>query len=155
MLFRSKSFALPALVTALAALHYEFVDVKRAGFSKMEIEDKKARNQLYPSDNIPEECLLAQRAQINQSEQLPVFLASMWTFSFFVSPLVGGVLGLSWVGLRSLYTRTYRNSKGVPIEKKGLFKYTLPCYIIVSVFSIGTIYSSSRILIDEYKNSNN
>jgi glutathione S-transferase len=47
------------------------------------------------------------RAQQNTLEQLMLFLPSLWVFSFVVSPLWGGLIGLAFVLGRILYVASY------------------------------------------------
>ncbi|HLY54425.1 MAG TPA: MAPEG family protein [Stellaceae bacterium] len=47
------------------------------------------------------------RVQQNTMEQLVVFLPSLYLFSFAVSPLWGGALGLVWSAARILYAVSY------------------------------------------------
>ena|SRR5262252_10643414 len=47
------------------------------------------------------------RAQQNTLEQLMLFLPSLWVFSFVVSPLWGGLIGLGFVVGRIVYVMSY------------------------------------------------
>jgi len=49
------------------------------------------------------EMLAADRVQLNMLEQMPVFLAALWTHAFFVSPTTATYAGGAYVLLRMLY----------------------------------------------------
>jgi uncharacterized membrane protein YecN with MAPEG domain len=62
---------------------------------------------IAPSTEGPEEFKRAQRIQANTLEQLVPFLASLWLFSLYVSPLWGAALGAVWVAGRAFYIVSY------------------------------------------------
>ena len=109
----------------------------------------KAKHRIFlkerssPKD-LPEEVFLAERAQMNQVEQLPVFLVSTMCFSVLVHGKVGALLALVWCILRRLYASRYRNSVGIPIDKKGLSNYTIPCYFLVNAMLMGSVVHALR-----------
>jgi len=47
------------------------------------------------------------RVQQNTLEQLVAFLPSLWLFGMYVSPGIGALLGLVFIGGRALYLRAY------------------------------------------------
>jgi uncharacterized MAPEG superfamily protein len=49
------------------------------------------------------------RVQMNTIEQLPVFLTGLWTYSFFVDPKIGGLVGIGWIISRLIYRHVYLN----------------------------------------------
>lgn len=100
--------------------------------------------------NAPEPVRLAQRAQANQVEQFPAFVVSSLLFGVFVNGIVGGVLSVGWVALRVLYGRAYRNSVGVPWSRKGLTKFTIPCYFLLNSMSAGTCVHMLRYAVGRY-----
>jgi hypothetical protein len=97
-----------------------------------------------PTGAVSEEFYLAQRAQTNQVEQLPGFLATTALFSVLVNGRLGGFLSLTWAALRMMYSRSYRSSTGVAWEDKGLYVYTAPCYFIINTMSVATLVHMLR-----------
>eukprot|EP01094_Clydonella_sp_ATCC50884_P025246 TRINITY_DN656_c0_g1_i1.p2 TRINITY_DN656_c0_g1~~TRINITY_DN656_c0_g1_i1.p2 ORF type:complete len:174 (+),score=57.83 TRINITY_DN656_c0_g1_i1:64-522(+) len=134
-----EELAFPALVSCFFWLWYSFVDVMAVGKAK-QAHPKEAGllHRANPAD-VPEDIILAQRAQMNQVEQMPGFFIGMWTFSLFVDARIGAGLGLLWVVLRALYASTYRNGAGKKFLQMGLLKYTIPCYLILNFLCAGTI----------------
>jgi hypothetical protein len=92
---------------------------------------------------MPEEVFLAERAQMNQIEQLPSFLMGTTCFSILVNGHVGALLALTWTILRRLYARRYRQSVGLTLGK-GLATFTLPCYFIVNTMLMGSAVHALR-----------
>ncbi|MGH6940345.1 MAPEG family protein [Hypericibacter sp.] len=90
----------PALATIAALLVYLATFVLA---SRMRYRHKV----MAPSTEGPEEFKRAQRIQANTLEQLVPFLASLWLFAIFVSPLWAAVLGAVWVAGRVLYMVSY------------------------------------------------
>jgi len=84
----------------------------------------------FPKIDGPPEFERTFRAHQNTVEQLSGFLISLWIFSIFVEPKIGGLLGAAWVVLRYLYGLTYYKTS----ELKVLVKYTVPQYFIIFIF---------------------
>lgn len=91
-----------------------------------------------------EQAHLAERAQMNQVEQLPSFLMGTLFFSVLVNGTVGALLAAIWAVLRRAYAHRYRNSVGVPMAQKGLTTYTIPCYFIVNTMLAGASVHTLR-----------
>jgi len=47
------------------------------------------------------------RVQMNTLEWMPIFLPLLWLFAFYVSDIGAAVLGLVWIGGRTLYMVRY------------------------------------------------
>ncbi|KAL3924845.1 MAG: hypothetical protein SGILL_000800 [Bacillariaceae sp.] len=108
----------------------------RAGIFKKDYKDWPTR--------VPEEVWLAERAQSNQLEQMPVFLVSISLFSLLVNATVGAVLGLIWVVIRRVYAERYRKSVGKKFADKGLGQLTIPCYFIIATMLTGAAVHALR-----------
>ncbi len=91
---------LTALIASIALLLY-FYTLYRV------IDARIKYKVLPPHDNGPEKFLCIQAAHRNSTEQLVLFLPSLWLFSVFVSQPVGAMLGLLWIVGRILYVRGY------------------------------------------------
>ena len=132
---------LPVAAVCLFVPLYSVFDVMGAGIPKGALLAKKSSEK---GVDLPEAVLLAQRAQTNQVEQLPGFLAATFYFSLFVNGTVGGILALCWVVLRVMYSQAYRASVGVAFDDKGLIKYTIPCYFMLNAMSTATLIHMLR-----------
>lgn len=118
-----KTFALPALATALALIVYFAVTIY--------VGAARAKYKVPPpqvSGNPDFERVL--RVQQNTLEQLVLFIPALWLFSLFVSPIWGAVLGFVWIVGRVIYALGYYQAA----EKRLLG------------FAIGSFSSSSLIL---------
>jgi glutathione S-transferase len=118
-----KTFALPALATALALIVYFAVTIY--------VGVARAKYKVPPpqvSGNPDFERVL--RVQQNTLEQLVLFIPALWLFSLFVSPIWGAVLGFVWIVGRVIYAWGYYQAA----EKRLLG------------FAIGSFGSSSLIL---------
>lgn len=93
---------------------------------------------------VPEEVFLAERAHLNQVEQLAPFLVAITTFSILVNGTAGAILGLIWVVLRRLYVAQYRGSVGKKFKDRGLVMYTVPCYFILNTMLMGAVVQAVR-----------
>lgn len=91
---------LTALIASIALLLY-FYTLYRV------IDARIKYKVLPPNDNGPEPFLCIQAAHRNSTEQLVLFLPSLWLFSVFVSQPIGAMLGLLWIVGRILYVRGY------------------------------------------------
>jgi hypothetical protein len=104
----------------------------------------------FPS-KLPESAFLAERAQMNQLEQMPSFLIGIISFSILVNGKVGAVLGFIWVILRRMYASRYRNSVGKKFRDKGLGTFTVPCYFILDTLLMGSAVHACRWMITSRK----
>ena len=134
----------PSLIVICIFLSlYEVYDVMGVGIAKMKVKGGYYSKQY---DDIPakapEAVWLAQRAQMNQVEQLVPFIISTLCFSILVNGMIGGLLAMVWSVLRVMYASTYRNSVGV--VKKPLAKYTIPCYFIIGTMLMGSVVHACR-----------
>lgn len=131
------------IVVSLFLARYTVVDVMSAGVTKSKsvyaIKDYKDM-----PVQMPEEAYLADRAQMNQLEQMPPFIMATMSFSLLVNGNVGAILALLWSVLRHFYARTYRRSVGLPFGKKGLASYTIPCYFITGTMLMGSAVHALR-----------
>ena len=132
---------LPVAAACLFIPLYSVYDVMGVGLAKAKWLAKRSSEK---GVDLPEAVLLAQRAQTNQVEQLPGFLTATFCFSFFVNGTAGGILALSWVILRVMYSKTYRASAGVAFDDKGLVVYTLPCYFMLNAMATATLVHMLR-----------
>jgi glutathione S-transferase len=93
-------YSWPALATIAALLVYLATFILA---SRMRHRHKV----VAPSTDGPEEFKRALRIQANTLEQLVPFLASLWLFAIYVSPLWAALLGAVWVAGRILYIVSY------------------------------------------------
>jgi len=112
----------PGIVSALALLVYYYTL----------FESGRARgryNVPAPSHDGPEDYQRYVRAHVNTLEHLALFLPGLWLFTFAVSPLYAGLIGLLWPLGRLLYARGYYQSS----EKRmlGLLLSMPPIYIFI------------------------
>jgi uncharacterized membrane protein YecN with MAPEG domain len=95
------TFALPALVTALALLLFmvlTFLVGRARGKYKVPA----------PAVTGPIEFERVYRTQVNTLEQLAIFLPSLWLFSVYLNePKIAAALGFFWIAGRILYARAY------------------------------------------------
>jgi glutathione S-transferase len=91
---------LPALITILALLENLYFSFRvGAGRGKYGVE--------APATSGPPEFDRLFRVHQNTLEQLIVFLPALWIFSFFVSPMIGAILGAFFVIGRPIYAASY------------------------------------------------
>lgn len=128
---------LPAIVTVLV-----YMLNARSGIAVGEA--RKQFNVPMPRTQGPLEFERVFRAHANNAEQYPQFVALMWVFSVFVNANLGGALGVLWVILRHLYVSRYHKTA----EKVQMF--TIPAYMILSFYSMGTIITIVRAAVVQY-----
>ena len=133
------------IVISLFLVSYSLVDVMEVGKAKIKAG---LIHKQYPASalNPPETVYVAQRAQMNQIEQLPGFLIGSICFAVLVDGKVGAVLSLIWSVARRLYASTYLASVGKPMMQAGLTTYTVPAYFIVNSLLMGAVAQCVRIL---------
>jgi glutathione S-transferase len=90
----------PALVTVLALLVYVFTIAK---VGRMRIR----HNVRVPTVTGPTEFERAFRVHQNTQEQIVLFVPALWIFTFLVSAVWGGLIGLVWVAARIFYAYCY------------------------------------------------
>ena len=93
-------YAWPALAT-IAALAVYLASFVLAG------RMRGKHRVVAPSTDGPEEFKRAQRIQANTLEQIVPFLASLWLFAIYVSPLWAAALGAVWIAGRVFYMVSY------------------------------------------------
>jgi uncharacterized MAPEG superfamily protein len=141
----------PSIIVVCAFLtSYSLWDVMGAGMAKAEVGLPDLDYKDSPS-KLPESAYLAERAQMNQLEQMPSFLFGIMCFSILVNGMAGAVLGLVWVILRRLYASRYRNSVGKKFKDKDLGTFTVPCYIILDTMFMGSAIHACRWMIASLK----
>lgn len=114
-------------VVCLFLASYQTFDTMAAGMAKQEagLQDIKQGDIKHN-----EKAYLAQRAQSNQVEQMPVFIVSSLAFSAFVNANIGALLASAWTILRTKYALAYRSSMGKTFHESQVTKYAVPCYFI-------------------------
>lgn len=100
-----------------------------------------------PSGNPPEEAYLVLRAQTNQLEQMPAFLVGGLSCAAFVDGAAAAALSLAWAILRRRYAAVYRRSVGVPFDKMGLEKYTVPAYFVSNTMLVSAVVQAARFIL--------
>jgi len=55
------------------------------------------------------------RVQMNTLEWMPIFLPALWLFAAYVSDIAAAVIGLVWIGGRTIYLIDYEKAA----EKRG------------------------------------
>ncbi len=124
-------YAWPALAT-IAALAVYLASFMLAG------RMRHKHRVVAPSTDGPEEFKRAQRIQANTLEQLVPFLASLWLFSVYVSPLWAAVLGAVWVAGRIYYMVSYFRD---PAKRgPGFVVAAAACITLLAGALIGVIF---------------
>lgn len=82
------------------------------------------------------------RVQQNTSEQLILFLPSLWLFSLFVSPIWGAVIGAVWIVGRILYAWGYYQA-----AEKRLIGFAISSSSIM-VLLVGAIVGIIRLFLN-------
>ncbi|CAE7909779.1 rnf111-b, partial [Symbiodinium necroappetens] len=131
------------VVLGLWSATYSVYDVMGVGVAKQKHDLHKMSLKDRPTTE-PEEVKLADRAQMNQVEQVTPFFAGALMFGFLVNGKVGGILSLIYFTLRRLYCSTYRASVGKSLEGAGLIKYTVPCYFILNGMNMAVVVHMAR-----------
>lgn len=87
------------------------------------------------------EMLAADRVVVNTQEQMAPFLVTFWMFGILVSPFYAVLLGGAYIALRAAYPFLLgrRVSK---INTKRVSMVTMPCYLIVLTFLIGSLLAA-------------
>jgi uncharacterized MAPEG superfamily protein len=120
---------LPVLATLLALVLYVFVlvNVSRAR-ARYKVEAPR-----MTGDPAFERVA---RVQQNTTEQLVLFLPSLWLFVLLVSPLWGGVVGLLWVAARIFYVWSYYRDAASRGPGFGL------SFILTAVLLVGALVAA-------------
>mmetsp|Transcript_21806 Transcript_21806/g.30748 ORF Transcript_21806/g.30748 Transcript_21806/m.30748 type:complete len:191 (-) Transcript_21806:265-837(-) len=135
------------IVICIFLVLYSLYDVMGCGIAQRLHHDVLDKRYDDIPTRVPEGVYLAQRAQANQVEQMPPFLVSTLCFSVLVNGKVGAVLAMLWSILRTMYASRYRKSIGIPMNKKGLAMYTIPCYFILNTMLMGSAVHAIRWMI--------
>lgn len=127
-----RELAPSVIVVCFFLTYYELCDVIGVGKAKGRFQKQAECYKEYSGLPIPEQVYLAQRAQTNQVEQMPVFLVGTFACAVLVSGAVAGVLALAWSLVRMGYATAYRNSVGKKHEEvmKRIAQYTIPAYFL-------------------------
>ncbi|WP_138503875.1 MAPEG family protein [Nostoc sp. PA-18-2419] len=89
-----------SLITALTLLLYLVITIN--------VGRARAKYEVPPPQMTGDPCFeRALRVQQNTSEQMVFFLAALWLFSFYVSPLWGALVGAIWLVGRIAYAWGY------------------------------------------------
>jgi uncharacterized MAPEG superfamily protein len=134
------------MVICVFLTSYSVEDVMLCGIAKA---GYMAKNYKDIPAQMPEEAFLAERVQVNQVEQLPSFITATLCFSVLVNGRLGACLAMIWAILRRFYASRYRNSVGIPLDKKGLSMYTVPCYFILNVMLMAVVVQGLRWMVHD------
>jgi len=144
----SSSLELRDIAPVLAVLsaflaHYSLWDVMGTGLAK------RAAGHIAAAYPVPETeaSYLAQRAQTNQVEQLPVIIVASLSCALLVNGTVAAVLTVIWSLLRIRYAQVYRASAGKSFEQKQLATYTVPAYFMCGIQLLATIVQVLRMTV--------
>jgi glutathione S-transferase len=68
------------------------------------------------------------RVQMNTLEWMPIFLPALWLFAAYVSDIAAAVVGLVWIGGRTIYLIDYE--KAAEKRGRGFGIQTLACAVL-------------------------
>ncbi|CAJ1966375.1 unnamed protein product [Cylindrotheca closterium] len=137
----------PALIAICGFLiRYSLWDVMAVGMAKGKMNCFYKRYDDLPA-KWPEAVFLAQRAQTNQVEQLPVFIMGALGCAIVVNGTVAGVLAVIWAILRHMYAEAYRRGVGKSLEEIGLGRFTIPAYFASNIPLMATMIHAIRCLL--------
>jgi len=146
-----RELAPSVLVIAAFLTHYQLVDVMGVGTAKRSFENDTARlhHGDYAARSLHCSVYLAQRAQTNQVEQLPVFVLGTLGCAWFVDGRVAALLAAAWVGIRIRYAAAYRDSAGLTHGETmaRIARYTVPAYFISTSMVTATGVHALRCLL--------
>ena len=139
--------ASPALVAIGGFIvRYSLWDVMAVGMTKQKMNLLAKRYEDLPA-KWPEAVFLAQRAQTNQVEQLPVFIVGALGCAIVVNGTVAGILALIWAILRHMYAEAYRGGVGKSLDEIGLGRFTIPAYFASNIPLMATMVHAVRCLL--------
>jgi hypothetical protein len=140
--FDTRDLAWPLVAFTLAASMYAY-DLMQVGGSRQKF---KLWDTYLKADaaKLPIEYVAACRAQTNQTEQLVVFVPALFLGTLFFNARVSGALGIVWVLVRTAYAEHFRSSTALAFKDKGLGKFTIPCYMIISTLHIAAVFNVLR-----------
>eukprot|EP00756_Hemistasia_phaeocysticola_P009916 Hpha_TRINITY_DN14971_c1_g1::TRINITY_DN14971_c1_g1_i1::g.143899::m.143899 len=144
----AREFALPLLAIGGFVMSYELFDsmgVAKAAFANANAfkDGKVAERFSTPVSDLPPSYMRAVRAQSNQVEQVPFFIAMLLGAVLFADGIAVGSLGVGYCSLRALYARAYR--RGGLTDKLGA--YTVPCYFIMGTISMVNVIGAIKVLL--------
>lgn len=123
----------PALATWLALLLYLGLAIN--------VAKARRRHQIHPPfTDGPEDFLRYYRVHQNMAEQMILFLPSLWLFSFYYSPVWGGILGGLWVLARMVYAIGYYQN-----WEKRLPGFIASIFIII-ILMLGSLFGLLKVL---------
>lgn len=135
-------FSGPIIVTCLYfAYWYYLLLIKQRGLKDRLRKSYQAKGEVfdrYFGQN--EEMLAVDRVVINTQEQMVPFIVSLWLFSAFVSTSYATIFGSVYIVLRLGYPALLGQKVSKVNSKKVCF-VTIPCYVIIFSFFIGSVIS--------------
>jgi glutathione S-transferase len=117
-----KDHALTAIVSILALLLYFYMSL-RVGAARAKYEVPAPAI----TGNLDFERVF--RVQANTLEWLPIFLTSIWLFSFYWDDRVAAGLGVVWIVGRALYLTGY--SRAAPARSTGFLVQLLAAAVLL------------------------
>merc|ERR1711933_200493 len=139
------------IVIAVFLVSYSVYDVMGVGIAKLKTGYNITGTYKDTMERAtPEEVYLAQRVQTNQLEQMPNFIFGGISCAVFLNGTVAVILSMIWVILRRRYATVYRNAVGIPFDKIGLTKYTIPAYFVSNIMLISSAVQAARLLAKSY-----